>query len=47
LRSWLIPPTLALAWGLNWPAVKIMLTALPPFTMRWIGLGSADIIGIV
>jgi drug/metabolite transporter (DMT)-like permease len=41
LRSWLIPPTLALAWGLNWPAVKIMLTALPPFTMRWIGLGSA------
>ena len=40
-RLWLIPPILALAWGLNWPAVKIMLTALPPFTMRWIGLGGA------
>lgn len=44
MRSWLIPPTLALAWGLNWPAVKIMLTALPPFTMRWIGLGSAAVL---
>lgn len=44
LRSWLIPPILALAWGLNWPAVKIMLTALPPFTMRWVGLGSAAVL---
>jgi drug/metabolite transporter (DMT)-like permease len=44
LRSWLIPPTLALAWGLNWPAVKIMLTALPPFTMRWVGLGGAAVL---
>lgn len=34
-----IPPVLALAWGLNWPAVKTMLTALPPFGMRLIGLG--------
>jgi drug/metabolite transporter (DMT)-like permease len=36
----LIPIFLALAWGLNWPAVKIALTALPPFTLRALGLGS-------
>jgi drug/metabolite transporter (DMT)-like permease len=42
-RWWLIPPLLALAWGLNWPAVKIMLAALPPFTLRWWGLGAAGI----
>jgi len=30
---------LALAWGLNWPAVKTMLTVLPPFAMRVMGLG--------
>lgn len=43
-RWWLIPPVLALAWGLNWPAVKIMLGALPPFTLRWWGLGVAGIV---
>ncbi|MFM7507372.1 MAG: DMT family transporter [Rubrivivax sp.] len=42
-RWWLIPPLLALSWGLNWPAVKIMLAALPPFTLRWWGLGAAGI----
>lgn len=35
----LIPPLLALAWGLNWPAVRVMLGTLPPFTLRWLGLG--------
>ena len=35
----LIPVLLALAWGLNWPAVKIMLSVLPPFTLRALGLG--------
>jgi drug/metabolite transporter (DMT)-like permease len=34
----LIPLLLALAWGLNWPAVKIMLSALPPFVLRGMGL---------
>jgi drug/metabolite transporter (DMT)-like permease len=34
-----IPWLLALAWGLNWPAVKIMLSVLPPFTARALGLG--------
>ena len=40
----LIPIFLALAWGLNWPAVKIALTALPPFTLRSIGLGSGALL---
>ncbi len=28
----------ALFWGLNWPAVKIMLTAISPWTLRAVGL---------
>lgn len=36
----LIALFLALAWGLNWPAVKIALSEIPPFTLRAIGLGS-------
>jgi len=39
MRPALIPPLLALAWGLNWPAVKIMLSVLPPFSARALGLG--------
>jgi drug/metabolite transporter (DMT)-like permease len=35
----LIPFVLALAWGLNWPAVKIALSVFPPFTLRAFGLG--------
>ena len=34
-----IPVVLALAWGLNWPAVKIILGTVPPFMARGIGLG--------
>ncbi len=41
---WAIPPILALAWGLNWPAVKVMLSALPPFLMRGWGLGGAALL---
>jgi drug/metabolite transporter (DMT)-like permease len=40
----LIPIFLALAWGLNWPAVKIALTAMPPFTLRALGLGSGGLL---
>lgn len=40
----LIPFVLALAWGLNWPAVKIALSAFPPFTLRMVGLGSGAIL---
>ena len=35
---------LALAWGLNWPAVKIVLSTVPPFTLRWLGLGGGALI---
>ena len=40
----LIPLFLALAWGLNWPAVKIALSALAPFTLRAVGLGSGALL---
>ncbi len=39
MRRPLIPLLLALAWGLNWPAVKTMLQLLPPFAARGLGLG--------
>ena len=39
-----IPLVLALAWGLNWPAVKILLSVLPPFTLRWLGMGLAALL---
>lgn len=44
MRPWLIPPILALAWGLNWPAVKILLATVPPFTLRALGLGAAALL---
>ncbi|MFO1218235.1 MAG: DMT family transporter [Burkholderiaceae bacterium] len=44
MRPWLIAPMLAVAWGLNWPAVKILLATLPPFTMRVLGLGAAALL---
>ncbi len=44
MRLPLTPLVLALAWGLNWPAVKVMLSALPPFTMRWLGLGGGALL---
>ena len=40
----LIPFVLALAWGLNWPAVKIMLSAFQPFTLRVVGLGAGAVL---
>lgn len=43
-RLILIPPLLALAWGLNWPAVKIMLGVLPPFWLRGVGLGGGALL---
>ena len=44
MRSALIPALLALCWGLNWPIVKIILGSVPPFTMRWLGLGLAAVL---
>jgi drug/metabolite transporter (DMT)-like permease len=40
----LIPLFLAMAWGLNWPAVRIALTELPPFSFRVIGLGGGGLL---
>lgn len=44
MRPALIPPLLAIAWGLNWPAVKIMLSVLPPFSARALGLGAGVVL---
>lgn len=43
----LIPFVLALAWGLNWPAVKIALSSLPPFSLRMIGLGCGGLLLLI
>lgn len=32
---------LGLVWGLNWPAVKVSLSGVSPWTLRTIGLGAA------
>lgn len=44
MRPWLIPPVLALAWGFNWPIVKVLLLTVPPFTLRVLGLGTAALL---
>jgi drug/metabolite transporter (DMT)-like permease len=44
VRLALTPLLLAFAWGLNWPAVKIVLAAVPPFTLRWLGLGGGALL---
>jgi drug/metabolite transporter (DMT)-like permease len=35
--------TLAILWGLNWPAVRVSLTEIPPWMLRSAGLGLAAI----
>lgn len=40
----LLVPLLGLLWGFNWPAVKIVLGELPPWSMRSIGLISAGFV---
>ncbi|MBL8323625.1 MAG: DMT family transporter [Rubrivivax sp.] len=35
---------LALCWGLNWPAIKIVLGQLPPFALRAVGLGGGALL---
>jgi drug/metabolite transporter (DMT)-like permease len=34
---------MGLAWGFNWVAARIILTALPPWTMRALGIGLGDL----
>jgi drug/metabolite transporter (DMT)-like permease len=43
-RLWPLAAGLALCWGLNWPAIKIVLGELPPFALRAVGLGGATLL---
>ena len=36
----LLVPVIGVLWGLNWPAVRLSLDSLPPWTMRALGLGA-------
>ena len=40
----LVPVVLAVIWGLNWPAVRIGLTAMPPFMLRAFGMACGAVI---
>ncbi len=37
-------PLLALLWGMNWPAVRIALAEIPPWTLRTLGLGAGALL---
>ena len=39
----LLVVVMGFAWGLNWIAARIILTALPPWTMRALGIGLGDL----
>ena len=39
----LLVVVMGLAWGFNWIAARIILTALPPWTMRAVGIGLGDL----
>lgn len=43
-REILYPVVLALLWGFNWPAVKIVLSEVPVFVLRSIGLTSGGLL---
>lgn len=43
-REILYPVVLALLWGFNWPAVRIVLGEVPVFVLRSIGLTSAGLL---
>src|SRR5690348_6599155 len=43
-RDILYPVVLALLWGLNWPAVRIVLSEVPVFVLRSIGLVSGGLL---
>ncbi|WP_240475801.1 DMT family transporter [Herbaspirillum rhizosphaerae] len=40
-RAKLLLLILGVVWGLNWPAVKVSLSGVSPWTLRTIGLGAA------
>lgn len=42
-RSLLLVPLLGLLWGFNWPAVRIALTEITPWTLRAGGMTFAGL----
>ncbi len=44
-RRWapLAVPLLSLLWGLNWPAVRLCLVEIPPWTLRTAGMAGAGV----
>lgn len=44
MKPGLLPFALALCWGLNWPAVRLILGEWPPFMFRCVGLGLAGLL---
>lgn len=36
--------TIGLLWGLNWPAVKVILSEIEPWTLRAVGLGAGAVL---
>lgn len=43
-RQLLAVPLLALLWGMNWPAVKIVLGEVAPWTLRALGMGAGALL---
>jgi drug/metabolite transporter (DMT)-like permease len=43
-RALLLVPLLGLLWGLNWPAVRISLTEIAPWTLRASGMSFAGLV---
>lgn len=43
-RAWIGVPAVSLLWGLNWPAVRIVLGEIPPWTLRAWGLTTAAVL---
>jgi len=42
-RAKLLVVIMGFAWGFNWIAARIILTVLPPWTMRAVGIGLGDL----
>jgi drug/metabolite transporter (DMT)-like permease len=46
-RAVLLVPLLGLLWGFNWPAVRISLTEIAPWTLRAAGMSFAGLVLVV
>jgi drug/metabolite transporter (DMT)-like permease len=43
-RYYLVVPLLAILWGFNWPAVRVVLDEVPPWTLRALGLSLGGVV---